>query len=186
MKKSKTDRIRTILNPYLKIKVELNHPTTSMLREYMVKLVIDDTEFSMYLENPKQKLTEAGISLEEIDIPMITKLIEFLRERMSRHAYMVQATTTVKETEIEQQYNFDHSESRWWGRESNCFRTRGIMRTKEKGEYISHTKNFDRAGIFRASLLHDDLDLAFFPSQPLVSQELLDKILEVVGEEDTL
>ena len=58
------------------------------------------------------------------------------------------------------------------------WRTKGAVEEKEKSEAYQTNKNFEEKGIetFKDKLLKYEVDLLFFPSQPLVTPELLEKI----------
>jgi hypothetical protein len=168
-----------------RIKAELrSRRANPKLRDYMVRLVTDSREFEAYRQNPEVRLAQATVDAVGIDLSLLTALVELLRERHARGDYATEATVTTKKQEAERVYNFDNSGSWVINKESSIFRTRGMFRETTVSEEMMIRESFHREGVFQEARLQEDIDLAFFPSQPLISQPLLERLMQIAHEED--
>jgi hypothetical protein len=166
------NNVLTILERYLPIdrKVPSVNPA---LPNYMFKLVRSDEDFDSFKSNPTASLERNGIDPTHLDVKMFSELAEQLRRRANGQASLVDRyADEIMKSET------DHSENVHWDQS-------GPQAERTKGSQAGATKNFE--GLPTASRLDDmlrhELNLLFFPSQPLVTPSLIAEIRQALEKE---
>jgi hypothetical protein len=150
------------------------------LPELMLRLVKEDALYHKFAADRRAVVAESGIDPDLIDLEMFAGLAAVLRDRVLRgdKGFKAEEETIKSKASSEGTYkNFDNSESRFKNYDSNygIWRTKGVQASKTKSEDSYTNKDF--AGVSTGAavehLLKSELCMFFFPSQPLVSPELV-------------
>ena len=135
--------------------------------KYMFKLVTDDTAYAKYKKAPEVQLRAHGIDPDKVDVPMFTELARQLRRRREGKTSVIGRAAeemAQKQTNEASEYKFDSS---------------GFNTEKQTESRFGRTQSFEgRSPIrdWRERVLRHELNLLFFPAQPLVTPALLAKI----------
>lgn len=181
--KKKRDVLKA-LQQYVPIKRDIGSLSVTKAPKYLARLLKNNEELKTFLADSRKALQQEGIKPEEIDVPLFTELVIYLKERTQSGAgeYVVGATATNKKKEREQQWNFDNDKEYIINVETEAWRERGRSREKDREEIIMQDKNFKVRGVGMnpAVLLKPELRSLFFPTQPMVTPELIKKIKEIL------
>lgn len=183
MLKDAFDKVKSVLEPYVLISLEVSRVPDKRLPELMLRLLKEKELYQKFQEDPDGILRTEGIDPKSVDVKMFSDLAKTLHTRaLRREAGLDRPEVTVqkKETDQNRERNFDHEKSWLVHYESQYYiwRSKGAVEDKEKSESSQTNKNFEESGIdtFNDKLLKYEVNLLFFPSQPLVTPELLEKI----------
>lgn len=183
------NKVKSVLEPYISISSEIAQVPDRRLPELMLRLMKDEALYKTFEKDPDEVLLKLGIDPKSLDLKMFSNLAKILHSRILRREYGFDwpaVTVQNKETNQSQDKNFDHSESWITAYESSykVYKTKGTANEKEKSESSQTEKRFDESGVdtFDEKLLKYEVDMLFFPSQPLVTPELLEKIKASLNE----
>ena len=147
---------------------------------YLVRLVKDKRELARLKKNPARTLKAHGIDPEKVKTDVLVRVAEsvFSRIERFRNPGDILSTVTSKESSTHQEVNFDNSSSWYWNKDGyNVMYEAGHSKEQSTGEMVGQDTKFDGLGLhdFDAVLQHA-LGEVFFPSQPLVSPDLVNQI----------
>jgi hypothetical protein len=168
------------------LKVFLCNPRQALQHEGVDPQEIDVDLFkalALYLRGRKEKGDDGsqfaievgpkkeGINQQEVKLP---------EHDQARHA--LGASVNKKEKEQQNQWDFEHGSWLWRNVDSDAISIRGREATKVKGELVMKDKGFEvkGVGINPIDLLNPELRALFYPTQPLVTPELIRKIREIL------
>lgn len=188
---SPNDVINSNVNPkgYSSIKQgKLKKPDPKLV-SYVYKLVTDDSAYKLFKDDPKASIESGGLDPGLVMIDSFTGIVDQLRQRHKGLDSIFDEITTTSEsssTQTHSRTNFDNSSSSFFRYESSLsfFSERGTVTSNSTGENSDTTTDFkkDGEGFHPGDLLEHDIGLIFFPSQPLVTHELIEKIREKMVE----
>jgi hypothetical protein len=177
------DKVLRVVKPFVPIKQGIRPYPNQKVPDYMLKLVKDDSAYQAFIANPAESLKREGIQPETLDVDMFFDLAKVLRDRSKGIDSIIDKiaeSVSKKETSEGRQYNFDHSRSWAYRYESAIFHERGTSEEKSKSEMVGTTNKFEQSGISirPEEILRHEINLLFFPAQPLVTPSLVNKIKE--------
>lgn len=189
MPKKPIEVVMEVLKPFMPIKKEIKTYPDPKIPEYMFKLVKDDELYKTFSADPLTGVKQAGIDPATIDITIFSEIARILRARLQGldvPPALSPDTVTRKERDEGVYYNFDWSASWFWGKEGyNIIYDRGSQSRKSRNEMVGTNRNWSRAGVGNLAdeVLRHEINLLFFPAQPLVTPELIEKIKEKLSTE---
>lgn len=189
MMKDAFDKVKSVLGPYVSISSEITWVPDKRLPELMLRLMKDKDLYQKFEQDREGVLLKEGIDPKSLDLKMFSNLAKILHSRVLRREYGLdrpEVTVQKKETNQSSNKNWDHSKSWITNHESwiEVYKTKGTRNEKEKSESMQTEKGFEESGVdtFDEKLLKYEVDMLFFPSQPLVTPELLEKIKASLNE----
>lgn len=188
---SPNDVTNNNVNPkgYLDIKQgKLKKPDPKLV-SYVYKLVTDDSAYKIFKDDPKASIESSGLDPGLVIIDSFTEIVDQLRQRLKGRESIFDEITTMDEsssTQTHSRTNFDNSSSSFFKYESSLsfFSKRGTVTSNSTGENNSVNTDFkkDGEGFHPGDILEHEIGLIFFPNQPLVTHELIEKIREKMVE----
>lgn len=185
------EKVKSVLKPYVSISSEITRVPDKRLPELMLRLLKDKDLHQKFEEDPDEVLLKEGIDPKSLDVKMFSHLAKILHSRVLRREYGLdrpEVTVQIKETNQSSNKNWDHSESRFTNHESwvQVYKTKGTQNEKEKSESMQTERGFEERGVdtYDEKLLKYEVDMLFFPSQPLVTPELLEEIKANLSEKN--
>jgi hypothetical protein len=179
------DKVMKAVRPFIPIGGQIRSMVEPGVADYMVALVKDDEAYLNFVDNPTESLQNQGINADIIDVDAFSQVAEGLRNRAKGGDSVfgtVATTIGEKSTSEGSQRNFDNSSSWFMNKEGyNLIYQRGTSESTTKGEAAATTKDFSGIGI-REDILRHEVDLIFFPAQPLVTPALINKIRTELSE----
>ncbi|ADB36914.1 hypothetical protein [Spirosoma linguale] len=172
------DRVNAVLQHYVPInqKIDINQ---NELADFMFSLVKDSRKYRQFLRNPEQTLLKDKINIANMDVNHFKTVAELIMNKI-KAGDLGRAATTIsqKETSEGVQFNFDRSSSATARYETQSTTSRGSQESASTSEWQATDKNFAGTSILTRpdDLLKHELNLIFFPGQPLVTPALVDKI----------
>jgi hypothetical protein len=189
MSKDAFNKVKAVLEPYIVVSSEIKGVPDKRLPEMMFKLLKDNGLYEAFEKDPDGTLRKQGIEPKAMDVKMFSSLAKMLRSRLAGQGsepVWPGASIQKKEKNQGQDKNFDKSESWITIYESyyKVYKTKGTSSNKETSESMQTDKGFQERGVdtLSDSLLKYQINMLFFPSQPLVTPELLEKIKTALGE----
>lgn len=144
------------------IKRTIDFSPTLETARYMYHLVKNERERDAFFKDPKGSLVAAGLQRDAAKADLVVELVKDVASRVKgRKPSDVFDSYTSKESDTHQQWNFDSS-----GRSSET----------TKGSIVGEKTKFDGFGLVEEIFENPELGKTFFPSQPLVTPELVTKI----------
>lgn len=192
MDANKKQEVLRTLQQYLPIKRDIQTFSVAKAPEYLAKLLKDEEELKAFLTNPQRAFQNVGIDPKEIDRDLFTTLLLYLKNRQEgkrpgndQPKDVLGGTATKKEKEEHQMWSFDHSKKEKEEYKWSYDKERGYKAKREKEEIVMRDKEFKAkgVGINPVALLNPELRMLFFPMQPLVTPELVEKIKEILEKE---
>ncbi|MBN2654971.1 MAG: hypothetical protein JXR79_07685 [Nitrospirae bacterium] len=178
------------LKKYLPVKRKIAPSLPAKIGKYLSTLLKNEKELETFFADPEARLKKAGINPSQLDLDLFIELLVYLKGKKARIEKWVPQpersplgeSIKTKETETEQQWNFDHDSKYIFNVEHDYYSERGRQATKTKSEIVLKDKGFEKRGIgFDPSiLLSPELRENYYPSQPLVTPELISKIKEIL------
>lgn len=175
------DKVFQILGRYepLNAQVDLTQ-TGGPEADYMYELVTDDGAYEAYNSDEATALTSNGLDPARMDVQRFTDLAAQLRERLKGGDRWTRVADSIsqKETSEGQSANWDHSSSWLMNKDGyNALYDQGHDSSTDKSSDAGTSKGFEGVGIRDPSeILRHELNLLFFPAQPLVTPDLVDQI----------
>jgi hypothetical protein len=175
------EKVMEVINPFVRVSRRLQPYPDPAVPNLMFKLLKDPTAYEVFVKDPKAEIERAGIRTTNVDVGMFTEVLRSLRDRLQglpSPIDVVAETIESKETEEGMQYNFNNAESFLLKVENAIVYKRGNSAEKSAGEDRANYNQFKQSGIgldWDSVLIHE-INLIFFPSQPLVTPELVDRI----------
>ena len=163
----RVDRVVDLLQPYVRVSEKIGPFPIPEVPEYMFRLVKNDREYAAFEKDPKAAMQRAGIPVDRVDVTLFAGLAKMLHERKHGIGVLdkIAETVTSKETSSHQEINFDSS---------------GRSAETKRGSHVGESTKFETSGINRPDdILRHEINLLFFPSQPLVTPELIEQIRNV-------
>ena len=172
---------------FRRIERQIEPHTDPSLGAYLVKLAKNADEMARFRENPDAAMREAGVNPELANPEVLLRVAETVVDRL--HDVVVPGgdiadTVTQKETSSSQERNFDNSSSWFVNKDGyNVMHEAGHSSEQSTGEMVGQDTKFDGLGLdhFDEVIQHQMTDL-FYPSQPLVAPELIDRIRAAIRE----
>jgi hypothetical protein len=161
------DKVVDLLQPYVRVSEKIGPFPIPEVPEYMFLLIKNDREYAAFEKDPKAAMTRAGIPVDRVDVTLFAGLAKMLQERKHGIGILDKIAESVssKETSSHQEINFDSS---------------GRSAETKRGAYVGESTKFETSGINRPDdILRHEINLLFFPSQPLVTPELIEQIRNV-------
>jgi len=148
--------------------------------DYMYKIVTDDGAFTTYQTDPAAALTTNGLDPARMDVQRFSDLASQLRERLKGGSRWTRVADSItqKETNEGQSANWDHSSSWLMNKDGyNVLYDQGHDSSTDSTSEAGTNTKFDGVGIRNpAEILRHELNLLFFPAQPLVTPGLVEQI----------
>jgi hypothetical protein len=140
----------------------------------MFKLVREDDAYEAFVRDPAGELRANGINPDRVDQAMFADLAKRLRERITGVGVLDRIADQAQTSET------NNHESTNWNHEA------GSYSEKSRGSYVGETHQFEASGqpITPDQMLRHELGLIFFPAQPLVVPQLIDKIRREAEQEE--
>lgn len=152
--------------------------------ELALQLVKDDLLYNKFAQDKKAVLQEAGVNPKSIDLNLFLTLVESLRKRGRAQGdeptEALGVTVQKKETSQSQDKNWDRSEKYIFSKEGQykIWRDAGTELDKVKSSFAQTENTFETrgVGVISTDLLNSEIGKLFFPNQPLVSPQLIEKL----------
>ena len=136
-----------------------------------------------FKENPEAAMQEAGVSTKLVGFQVLLRVAQSVIDRLVEVQVPhdpgdVFDAITDSESHSSQEKNFDNSSSWFTNKDGwNVMHEAGHSSEKTTGEMVGQDTKFDGLGLhdFDKVIQHEMINL-FYPSQPLVAPELIDKI----------
>ncbi|OOP56095.1 MAG: hypothetical protein AYP45_11090 [Candidatus Brocadia carolinensis] len=180
MQDKSIDKALEAVKPFAAIDKKIRPYADPKVPELMYKLVTDDIAYEHFSANPESALSNEGIDSSKLDVDMFASLAKTLRDRAQgiQEIAMLPATYSYKQQAAGFKWNFDNSSSWLFQVENWIWTSRGYYKEKSTSEDAAVDRGFRRSGVERLSdeILKHEIDLLFFPAQPLVTPELVSKI----------
>ena len=167
IKPKRTSKVVDLLKPYVRVSEKVGPFPIPEVPKYMFSLIKSDRAYTAFEKDPKAAMKRAGIPLKSIDVAMFAGLAKMLHDRKHGKGILdhVAETVSSKETNTHQEINFDSS-----GRSSETTR----------GSHVGESTKFETSGIIKPDdILRHEINLLFFPSQPLVTPDLIEQIKKI-------
>ncbi len=167
VKSKRIEKVVDLLQPYVRVSDKIGPFPIPEVPEYMFRLIKNDREYAAFEKDPKTAMQRAGIPTGRVDVALFAGLAKMLHDRKHGIGVLDQIAESVtsKETSSHQQINFDSS-----GRSSETSR----------GSHVGENTKFETSGIQKPDdILRHEINLLFFPSQPLVTPELIEQIRKI-------
>lgn len=148
------------------------------LGAFIVAVVKDPDRLASFRRDPERALAAGGIASAAVDVHLLGKVIDTIVSKISGPADIA-STVTDKETSSHQETNFDHGSSWFWNKDGyNVMYDQGHSSEKTSSQIAGQDKSFSGLGPGRpdVTVVNEMLGKIFFPSQPLVTPELIDHI----------
>lgn len=174
-------KLLSLIGRFVPIRAARIAPADPTLVGFAQRLVLDQTAYDEYVRSPERSLRAAGLDPDELNVEWLSDVVTQLRARAAGlESVFDQIATeqTQRETEQATQWNFDRSSSSTTQYESHSSFDKGYTSQTSTGESSYTNKNFASSGIGRdpESLLRHELNLLFYPGQPLVTPGLISLI----------
>jgi hypothetical protein len=177
--------VLSILRPYLPIRMRIGRTPVSKLPKYIATLLKSDAAYRAFKRSPEKAMRAKGIDPKIVSSRTLSELVKQLKARLvaieenpipGPDDVMESVSNKYKESAAE--WNFDHSSWAITKYESRVIVSRGARQEKDKEEMTATTKHFEKEGIGLGieEVIREELVSVFYPSQPLVSMELIDII----------
>jgi hypothetical protein len=190
MDKKKTTEVISELKKYVPIKRKITLTPPDKIGKYLSSLLKNEKELESFFADPEKGFKKAGVNPAHVNIDLFIELLVYLKgrkikiEKWAPQPERIKLGESVrnKETETERQWNFDHDSKYIATVESDYYSERGREASQTKSEIALKNKGFDKKGVGfdPAVLLRPELKEHYYPSQPLVTPELLEKIKKIL------
>jgi hypothetical protein len=169
-----------VTKTFRKIGRDIDPSSDPKVGALLVQLVKSKDERQRFSDNPDEMLRRAGVDPSLVDIGVLKGVAESVAVRLEqiRPGDIFADTVTTKESSSNQERNFDHSSS-WFANKDgyNVIYDAGHSSEKTTGEMVGQDHKFNGIEIGDFSdIIRNDLNTLFFPAQPLVTPQLVDKI----------
>jgi hypothetical protein len=176
-------RAKTLKKTFRKIERQIEPQTDPLLGAYLVRLAKEPEEMARFREHPEAAMQAAGVSTKLVDAAVLQRVAQSVIDRLveveiPHDPGEVFDAVTERETHSSQEKNFDNSSSWFTNKDGyNVMHEAGHSSEQSTGEMVGQDTKFDGLGLhhFDEVIRHKMNDL-FYPSQPLVAPELIDKI----------
>lgn len=176
-----------VVRSFTKIAGQIEPYSDPKLGAYLVELVKDPETFARFKSDPAAALKAEGIDSKLVNAGVLQRVAQSVADRARRLRLPdVMDTAASKDTSSGQDKNFDHSASWFQNKDGyNAIYDQGHTSEKTTSELVGQDQKFEADGVS----LHDlgdvfrhELNQLFYPAQPLVSPELVDKIKSAMKE----
>jgi hypothetical protein len=167
IKPKRIGKVVDLLKPYVRVSEKVGPFPIPEVPKYMFRLVKNDRTYKAFERDPEAAMKRAGIPTKSIDVAMFAGLAKMLHDRKHGRGILdhVAETVTSQETKTSQEINFDSS-----GRSTETTR----------GSHVGESTKFETSGIIKPDdILRHEINLLFFPSQPLVTPDLIERIKKI-------
>jgi hypothetical protein len=151
------------------VKRRLDFGPTLETAAFIYRMVKNDAERAAFFRNPTASLKAAGLEHETAHAALIVDLVKDVIEKQRRPSPDdVLDSYTSKETDTHQQWKFDSS---------------GRSAETTKGEIVGEKTKFDGFELVEEIFSNPEFSKTFFPSQPLVTPQLVQRIRQKLSAE---
>jgi len=167
IKPKRTNKVVDLLKPYVRVSEKVGPFPIPEVPKYMFRLIKSDRAYKAFEKDPKAAMKRAKIPIKTVDVAMFAGLAKMLHDRKHGRGIIDHVAETVahQETRTSQEINFDSS-----GRSTETTR----------GSHVGESTKFETSGIIKPDdILRHEIDLLFFPSQPLVTPDLIERIKKI-------
>lgn len=176
-------KLLSLIGRFAPIRAARISPADPALVAFAQRLVLDQGAYDEYVRSPERSLRAAGLDPDTINIEWVSGVVDQLRARAAGLESVfdpIATEQTQKETEQATHWNFDRSSSSTTQFESHSSFDKGYTSQTSTSESTYTNKNFASSGIGRdpETLLRHELNLLFYPGQPLVTPGLISLIRE--------
>jgi len=165
------------------------------LGKFIINLVKSPERIEAFRANPELELKTGGIPAKDLDVKLLVKVVESInKKRLSAEGVAgspANKELTNKERSSHQERAFNNSRSWYWNMDGyNVLYDMGHSAQREFGQTIGFVKNFAMERSYGGvnlqlkprnfEAINKMLGKLFFPSQPLVTPELIEHIKQSV------
>lgn len=169
-----------VAKAFARIASEIEPHADPRLGAYLVRLVKDADELRSFKNEPEVALRNAGVDPSKIRPDVLLRVAQSVADRLNaaRIGDVVMDTVSTKESSSHQERNFDNSSSWYWNKDGyNVLYDQGHSSEKTTGEIVAQDHKFDGKSLYDFdNVVRHELNMLFFPAQPLVTPQLIDKI----------
>jgi hypothetical protein len=184
MDKQKSSEVINILKPFTPIKRGIGPYPNKEVPNYMFKLLKNEEEYERYLKDPIKALKNEGIDTSKLDIDMFTELAKLLKRRITGKVPELPGIgIQSKETKTQTEVNFNNDRYILTNYENRVLWVKGTKSETTTGEFLAQNNTFAGIGLDPDTILRYELEMLFFPAQPLVTPGLIEKIKEILEKE---
>ena len=170
-----------VVRSFTKIAGQIDPYSDPKLGAYLVELVKDPNAFARFKGDPAAALKAEGIDSKLVNPTTLQRVAQSVVDRARRlRVPDVMDSAASKESSTGQDKNFDNSASWFQNKDGyNAIYDQGHTSEKTTSELVGQDQKFETDGVTLVSLgevFRHELNQLFYPAQPLVSPELVDKI----------
>lgn len=175
-----------VVKSFTKIGGEIEPHTDPKLGAFLVNLAKSGEDLERFRQNPVGSLESAGLDPSLVKVDVLQRVVESVADRLANLRINGPAMQTMwdRESSSHQDRNFDHSSSWFVNRDGyNVMYDAGHSTEQSTGQQAGQDRSFSGAGLEGIeAAIRQDLNTLFFPAQPLVTPELVDKIKSAAKE----